>query len=59
MNVAFFIGQVFLKDVILWHLMLKERTSVTPVVDSRERIPALDSHQAAFQTSAGETDPEY
>ena len=25
--------------------MLKERTSVTPVVDVRERIPALDSSE--------------
>lgn len=58
MNVACSIGQVFLEDVIRWHLMLKERTSATPVVDARERIPALDSHQAAFQTPAGSTDPE-
>ena len=40
--------------------MLRERTSATPVVDARERrkIPTLTSHQAAFQTPAGEMNPE-
>ena len=41
-------GHVFWEDEIRWQLMLRERTSEPPIVDIRERekIPALESHQA-------------
>lgn len=41
-----------------WVTLDVEREDISDTSIRRERILALDSHQAAFQTSAGETDPE-